>query len=166
MITTEAWEVDLRSRTNGNSIETIYSGNHDDACEVMQRWYREHDMSYEVDLESYVDGSDGVFADLYATSTPHGVGKWEDIEDEYREDCCLSNARFEKVKQKVIDMKFSGWEIYKIVACIYDLFQSYLISETQETILYNLADPKERFNNCSGYWRDMNYENPLIEIVK
>lgn len=76
MITTEAWEVDIRSRKTGDSIETIYSGDHDAACDVMQKWYNDHGMSYEVDIESYVDGTDGVFADIYATSTPHGVGKW------------------------------------------------------------------------------------------
>lgn len=76
MITTEAWEVDIRSRKTGDSIETIYSGDHDKACDVMQKWYNDHNMSYEVNLEDYVDGSDGVFADIYATSEPHGVGKW------------------------------------------------------------------------------------------
>lgn len=85
---------------------------------------------------------------------------------EWEEYTSISEEKFEEVKQKIIDMKFSGWEIYKIVACIYDLFQSYLISETQETILYNIADPKERFNNCSGYWRDMDYDNPLMKVIK
>lgn len=76
IITTKAWEVDIRSRKTGDSIETIYSGDHDTACDVMQKWYNDHNMSYEVDIENYVDGTDGVFADIYATSTPHGVGKW------------------------------------------------------------------------------------------
>ena len=77
MITTEAWEVDIRSCKDGNSIETIYSGNHDEACEVLQKWYDDHpEVDGDVDRESLVDGTDGTFADIYATSEPHGVGKW------------------------------------------------------------------------------------------
>jgi len=81
MITTTAWEVDLRSRKTGDSIETIYSGEYDKACEVLENWYKEHpDIDAELPenegLEYYVDGTEGIFADIYATSTPHGIGKW------------------------------------------------------------------------------------------
>ena len=78
-IMTEAWEIDLRSRRTGDTIETIFSGEyHDDAMDCLNRWYDEHpELDREYPREDYVDGSDGVFADIYATSTPHGVGKWE-----------------------------------------------------------------------------------------
>ena len=71
----EIWEVDLRSRETGNSIETIYSGDHDEACAVLEKWYDDHQMDVS-SLDDYFDGSDGVFADLYLTDEPHGVGKW------------------------------------------------------------------------------------------
>lgn len=76
----EFWEIDVRSRKTGNSIETIYSGeSHDAACECLDRWYEEHpDVDGDADRESLVDGSDGTFADIYCTETPHGLGPWHD----------------------------------------------------------------------------------------
>jgi hypothetical protein len=73
------WEVDLRSRKDGNSIETIFSGkSHDEACDCLNRWYKEHpELDVEADRESLIDESDGVFADIYCTTLPHGVGKWK-----------------------------------------------------------------------------------------
>ena len=73
----EVWEVDLRSRETGNSVETIFSSeNHDEACAVLNKWYEEHGLHMEC-LEDYIDESDGVFADIYLTDEPHGVGKWD-----------------------------------------------------------------------------------------
>ena len=74
----EYWEIDLRSRKDGNSIETIFSGQwHDEAMDCLNRWYAEHpEVDIEINRESLVDGTDGVFADIYNTSEPHGVGKW------------------------------------------------------------------------------------------
>ena len=78
----------------------------------------------------------------------------------------LSQEKFEMVKSKLEEMIEDGWEIPKMVACIYDLFQEYVISETQEQILYQIADPFEDYNECSEYLRDMDYDNPLIEILR
>lgn len=75
----EVWEVDLRSRKTGNSIETIFSGEHDVVCEFMDQWYKNNTIPGYVDgmmFEDLHDGSEGVFADLYATYTPHGIGKY------------------------------------------------------------------------------------------
>lgn len=73
------YEVDLRSRVTGWSVETIYSGhNRDEAYRVAREWNKEHsglDINIE-DREEYVDGSDGVFADVYENCEPHGVGLW------------------------------------------------------------------------------------------
>ena len=76
---TNYWEVDLRSRKDGNTIETIFSGEyHDEACVCLNSWYNEHpEVDIDVDRESLVDGSDGVFADIYCTTSPHGIGKWQ-----------------------------------------------------------------------------------------
>ena len=79
MKTKEIWEVDLRSRKTGNSVETIYSGeSHDEACNVMNKWYEEHPEMHlsGCGLEDFVDGNDGVFADIYLVDEPHGIGKW------------------------------------------------------------------------------------------
>ena len=84
MIMTEAWEVDIRSRKTGDSIETIFSGEwHDEAMDCLNRWYDERpELKAELEaldcIEDFVDGTDGIFADIYATSEPHGVGKWEE----------------------------------------------------------------------------------------
>lgn len=77
----EIWEVDLRSRKTGDSVETIYSGeDHEEACEVLNKWYEDHpELTFPgFGLEHFVDGSDGVFADIYLTNEneSHGVGKW------------------------------------------------------------------------------------------
>ena len=72
------YEVDLRSRETGWSVETIYSGqSHDEAHDVLNNWYKEHpELNIETDLEDYADGSDGVFASVYEVDEPHGVGLW------------------------------------------------------------------------------------------
>ena len=77
----EYWEVDLRSRKDGNTVETIFSGEwHDEAYDCLNRWYKENmgiDINeIETKLDNYIDGTDGVFADVYLTDTPHGIGKW------------------------------------------------------------------------------------------
>lgn len=77
MIISNVYEIDIRSRKTGNTVETIFSGSHDDACDVLNNWYKQHpELNIETCLEDYVDGSDGFFADIYVTSEPHGVGKW------------------------------------------------------------------------------------------
>lgn len=77
----------------------------------------------------------------------------------------LSQAKFDKVKEKLQHMKKDFWDISKMVACIYDLFQEYIISEEQEQILYKIADPLEEYNECSEYWNEMDYENPLLGVL-
>ena len=78
----------------------------------------------------------------------------------------LSQEKFDEVKVKLRQMLNDGWEVPKMVACIYDLFQEYIISETQEQILYQIADPFEDYNECSEYWYEMDYDNPLLQILR
>ena len=80
----EIWKVDLRSRKTGCSIETIFSGEHDAACDYIQEWYENNDIPGYVDgmsFEELHDGSEGVFAYLYLADIPHGIGKEIDIKD-------------------------------------------------------------------------------------
>lgn len=72
------YEVDIRSRKNGGSIETIFSSqSYNEAYDVLNNWYKDRpELDIEENLEDYVDGSDGVFADIYEVEEPHGVGLW------------------------------------------------------------------------------------------
>ena len=45
-------EVDIRSRETGNSIETIYSGTHDEAWNVFYEWYKKHPENYAKFMEA------------------------------------------------------------------------------------------------------------------
>ena len=68
-----------------------------------------------------------------------------------------------KYAERVRKMLEDGYTIEQAVACIYDLFQNYLIDEPEEIRLYDIADPKEEHNRCFDYWQAMDYENPLIQ---
>lgn len=59
-------------------------------------------------------------------------------------------------------------DIPTVVAYIYDLYEEYLISDEQESILYKLADPDEEYNTPSEYWNNLDIgseENPLFQIA-
>lgn len=80
----EMYEVDLRNRKTGNSVECIYSGDdHNKACEIADNWNKENLADYNKDygFDDYVDGeTDGVSADVYVIDNEndlHGVGKFE-----------------------------------------------------------------------------------------
>lgn len=75
------YEVDLRSRFTGNSVECIYSGdNYDKAYEMADSWNREHLADYDNDagFDDYIDfETDGLAACLYVVEDEnemHGVG--------------------------------------------------------------------------------------------
>lgn len=82
------------------------------------------------------------------------------MEDEY-----LRREKFDAVKSKLAQLIAEGWETPKLVACIYDLYQEYIISNEQECELYDIADPHEDYNECFRYWMEMNYENPLLQVI-
>ena len=61
----EWYEVDLRSRNDGNTVEVIYSGNsYDKAWKIRDKWFQKNIPSWndENDVTDLIDGSDGVFA--------------------------------------------------------------------------------------------------------
>jgi len=58
-------------------------------------------------------------------------------------------------------MEQNGYTIPQMLACIYDLYQDYMIDEPDELDLYFYVDPDEEYNNVSEYWREMDYANPL-----
>lgn len=78
------YEVDLRSRLTGNSVECIYSGgNYDEAYHVADIWNKDNLSDYDKDMgfDDYIDyETDGLAACLYVVETTddlHGVGKFE-----------------------------------------------------------------------------------------
>lgn len=81
------YEVDIRSRETGNSIETIYSGTHEEAWDVFYEWYKKHpSIKKELDeiggaVDYLIDGTKGVFVDVYVCypEQVHGVGKFNKI---------------------------------------------------------------------------------------
>lgn len=79
----EMYEVDLRSRKTGDSVECIYSGDdHTKAYEIADNWNKENLADYDKDtyFDDYRDCvSDGLFACVYHIedeSELHGVGKF------------------------------------------------------------------------------------------
>lgn len=83
---TDIWEVDLRSRKTGNSVECIYSGSYDGAWDAYYDWYKKHPhIKKQADeiggaVMYLVDGTNGKFADVHQCNGPndvHGVGKFK-----------------------------------------------------------------------------------------
>ena len=81
MVTEIIYEVDLRDRKTGNSVECIYSGTDSaKAYEIADKFNKENGLGeIQEDYESYeelCDGSDGLFADVYHVEDKeniHGV---------------------------------------------------------------------------------------------
>lgn len=76
------YEVDLRSRKTGNSIECILSTkNHDDAYNCADEWNRKNVPDYDINIphDRYIDGTDRLYAEVYETpyQLAHGIGKYK-----------------------------------------------------------------------------------------
>lgn len=62
------FEVDLRDRKTGNSIECICSTeNHNEAYKIAEKYNKANILNYDVErnIEDYIDGMDGLIADVY-----------------------------------------------------------------------------------------------------
>lgn len=65
------------------------------------------------------------------------------------------------LKREINNLK-TKCSIPTILAYIYDLYQSYQISEEVEIQLYEFVDPTDEYNDVSEYWWTMDTEdNPL-----
>ena len=80
----EWFEVDLRDRETGDSVECIYSGeDHDEAYQIAEEYNKENLKDYGVEkcVEDYIgETENGLVADVYHCEREeqiHGVGKWE-----------------------------------------------------------------------------------------
>lgn len=69
------YEVDLRRRTDGESVECIYSSDdYEKAYEVMNNWNKENLADYDDrDWEDYIDNTDGLFAYVYHIEDEDGI---------------------------------------------------------------------------------------------
>lgn len=77
------YEVDLRDRRTGKSIECIYSGDDPDKAYDIAKSYNEKnidDYDVDIDIEDYIDfETDGLIANVYecyGDDETHGIGKW------------------------------------------------------------------------------------------
>lgn len=78
---------------------------------------------------------------------------------EYRD--FYSNYECEIFKPKVQQM-LKYYPIPMVVGAIHGLFQDYDICEDTEDLLYKIADPKEKWNECSEYGYEIKSgKNPL-----
>lgn len=87
---------------------------------------------------------------------------WEIFEEPYD---YLSGDKFKGLITEIKRLKNNGWNIPKLIACIYDLWNDYILSDEQEEILYTIVDPKEKYNNVEMYYNNMDYDNPLRKIL-
>lgn len=65
----------------------------------------------------------------------------------------METNKFEGLKKLILKCK-ENWYEKDILAEIYNLWQEHMITEAQETELYEIADPEEKFNNPAEYWFD------------
>lgn len=79
----EMYEVDLRSRITGDSVECIYSSDdHTEAYRTAENWNKKNLKDYDANIgfDDYHDGkTEGLFACVYLIeeeSELHGVGKF------------------------------------------------------------------------------------------
>ncbi len=75
------YEVDLRNRRSGNSVECVLSTeNHDKAWKYAEEWNKKNLSDYDEEraCDSYIDGTESLIADVYETPRhlAHGVGKY------------------------------------------------------------------------------------------
>jgi hypothetical protein len=77
------YEVDLRDRKTGNSVECIYSGDdHTEACRIADNWNKENLLDYDENTgyDDYIDlETEGLSACLYVVDNKedlHGIGKY------------------------------------------------------------------------------------------
>lgn len=66
---------------------------------------------------------------------------------------------------KIKDMGNSEKDIKHLLACVYDLWQEYIITDDQEAELYALIDPNEKYNNVWDYWNDLE-TNELMDLIR
>ena len=108
--------------------------------------------------------------EVYAWES-NGVGhrtltqdEWDDVM-RFVEEQFDANGKIARLKEELKSM-MTMYPVEICLACIYDLFQNYDISEELEVELYGMADPEDEFNNVHDYWYDYDGVNPLAEVME
>ena len=77
----------------------------------------------------------------------------------------LDEVKFYQIRAAV-QLLLYNVDVRTILAYIYELYQDYLISDTQEEILYKIADLDDEFNSPSEYFNALESDdNPLKDIA-
>lgn len=77
----------------------------------------------------------------------------------------ISDEQMRTVKQKCKELMNAGTSPKYVIGCIYGLFEDYIISEKQESELYQLVDPQELYNDVSDYWQEIDGDNELAKCI-
>lgn len=72
----------------------------------------------------------------------------------------------ESYYQAFRDLMQRGIETEKLVACVYGLYQDYLIDDDTEESLYNLVDPDEQYNSPAEYWYGLDESDRAWKYIK
>ena len=77
----------------------------------------------------------------------------------------ITNEQMEIVKEKCKELTKDGISNKYIIGCIHGLYQNYLISEKQESELYQIVDPQDEYNEPSDYWQAIDGDNELERCI-
>ena len=85
---------------------------------------------------------------------------YDDDDEEY-----ITDKQMETVKEKCKELVNDGMSPKYIIGCIYGLYEDYVISEEQESELYQFVDPREEYNEPSDYWQAIDGDNELARCI-
>lgn len=85
---------------------------------------------------------------------------YDDDEGEY-----ITDEQMETVKRKCKELMNDRMNPKYIIGCIYGLYQDYVISEEQESELYQFVDPQDEYNEPSDYWWAIDGDNELARCI-
>lgn len=72
----------------------------------------------------------------------------------------VTYSKYEKEAMRLINEDY--FSVPQVIGFVYDLYQDCQINEPEETYLYNLLDPEEKYNEPSEYRNAWHFDNPLV----
>lgn len=85
---------------------------------------------------------------------------YDDDDEEY-----ITDEQMETIKAKCKELLDQNTSPKYLVGCIYGLYENYIISEEQESELYQFVDPHELYNETSDYWWAIEGDNELAKCI-
>lgn len=149
------WEVELRDRKDGRTLEVIFSGTEQArADDVLTRWYNEHpEVDSEINHEQLVDGSEGVFADICYTYEPLGLGKCK----AYYEKGVMDWSHYEKAYHVYMAQCYHD-AINELFGKNSSEFRSNFKDELANEIFENTANPEQVVGYYLVYYGEEAYK--------